>query len=65
VVLAYYKSKIKGVLQRVFGPYALKELETAWVDAAFQYNLKRRAHMLIIASVNVQNIRQFVAIIAS
>ncbi|MGD8891639.1 MAG: hypothetical protein PVF94_01305 [Desulfobacterales bacterium] len=31
--LAWYKSKIKGALQRVLGPYALKELEIASVDA--------------------------------
>ncbi|MBW1726351.1 MAG: hypothetical protein JRF31_07135 [Deltaproteobacteria bacterium] len=31
--LAWYKSKIKGALQRVLGPYALKELEIASVGA--------------------------------
>ena len=35
------------------------------LNAAFQIVLKRRAHMLLIASVSVQNIRQFVAVIAS
>jgi len=34
-------------------------------SAAFQIVLKRRAHILRIASVSVQNIRQFVAVIAS
>jgi len=33
VGLAWYKSKIKGALQRVLGPYALKELEIASVGA--------------------------------
>jgi hypothetical protein len=33
--------------------------------AAFQTVLKRRAHMLLIASVSVQNIRQFVTVVAS
>jgi hypothetical protein len=33
--------------------------------AAFQVELKRRPHMLPIASVSIQNIRRFVAVIAS
>jgi len=33
--------------------------------AAFQTVLKRRSHRLLIASVSVQNIRQFVAVIGS
>jgi hypothetical protein len=41
--------------------------QTVWPEegAAFQIVSKRRAHMLLIASVSVQNIRQFVAVIAS
>ena len=45
-----------SVTSRLIGPQE---------GAAFQIVLKRRAHMLlIIVSVSVQNIRQFVAVIA-
>jgi len=50
------ENKDDSVTSRLQGP---KE------RAALQIVLKRRAHMLLIASVSVQNIRQFVAIIAS
>jgi hypothetical protein len=43
-------------------PRRLKGLKES---AAFQIVLKRRAHILLIAFVSVQNIRQFVAVIAS